>query len=133
MRDVLTQEMLKEIFLGILPAVDMRHEISYRLKSAIESGLLNPGCRIKQQAIADICNVSRMPVREALRMLGVQGYLENQTHKGYVVASVLPSQSTMSSLKQLISPLKAMYDMLDSPEAQAQFELNVIQHLRNSE
>lgn len=130
---MLTQEILKEIFQQALPAVGVGHEIAYHLKSAIESGLLKPGCRIKQQAIADICNVSRMPVREALRMLGVQGYLENQTHKGYVVAFVLPTQSTVSDFEQLISPLKALYDLLHSPEAQAQFELNVIQHLRNSE
>jgi DNA-binding FadR family transcriptional regulator len=128
---MLTQDILQEIFSLALPARDVGHEIAFRLKSAIEIGLLRPGCRLKQQDIADICNVSRMPVREALRMLGVQGYLANQTNKGYVVAPALPSQISRTSFNELIIPLKTIYGFLDSPEARAQFELSIIQQLRS--
>jgi DNA-binding GntR family transcriptional regulator len=130
-RDVLIQDILQEIFSVALPVIDVGHEIALRLKLAIESGLLKPGCRIKQQNLADICSVSRMPVREALRMLGVQGYLDNQTNKGYVVASALPNKISRTSFNDLIIPLKAIYELLESPEARTQFEMSIIQQLRS--
>lgn len=131
MRDILIQETLQKIFLRTLPIIDVGHEIASRLRSAIEIGLLKPGSRIKQQDLADICNVSRMPVREALRMLGVQGYLVHEIYKGYMVAPDLPSKPLKTNFNQLIMPIKTLYDLLESPEARAQFEMRIIKELRN--
>jgi DNA-binding FadR family transcriptional regulator len=133
MPDAIIRSTMKEIFPDALPAVEARHEIASRLKSAIESGLLRPGYRIKQQALANICNVSRMPVREALRALSVQGYLECQANKGCVVAAVLPNQTSIHSLQQLIAPLKSIYNLLESPEVRDQFEQKIIAQLRSAD
>ena len=52
-----------------LPAHQARSVIEERLRSAILDGRLPPGTAVRQQEIADLYGVSRMPAREALRQL----------------------------------------------------------------
>lgn len=52
------------------------------LRTAILSGELKPGDRIRQEEIASRFGASRLPVREALRMLEAEGLTEHEPHKG---------------------------------------------------
>jgi DNA-binding GntR family transcriptional regulator len=64
-------------------------EISAALRERILRGELQEGDQLRQEAIAEEYDVSRMPVREALRQLEAAGLVALRTHKGAVV-SVLP-------------------------------------------
>lgn len=55
------------------------------LRDAIVSGALEAGTRIKVEAIADALNVSRIPVREALRQLDSEGLVTIQPNRGATV------------------------------------------------
>ncbi|MBK5012855.1 GntR family transcriptional regulator [Pseudomonas sp. S60] len=66
-----------------------RGVIEERLRSAILDGRLPPGTAIRQQELATLYGVSRMPVREALRQLEAQALLNVQMHKGAVVAPLI--------------------------------------------
>jgi DNA-binding GntR family transcriptional regulator len=52
------------------------------LRGAILGGQLRPGDRIRQEEVADRLGASRLPVREALRMLEAEGLTELEPHKG---------------------------------------------------
>ena len=52
------------------------------LRDAILGGDLRPGDRIRQEDVAARLDTSRVPVREALRMLEAEGLTEHQPHKG---------------------------------------------------
>jgi DNA-binding GntR family transcriptional regulator len=52
------------------------------LREAILGGELKPGDRIRQEDIAARLGASRLPVREALRMLEAEGLTEHEPHKG---------------------------------------------------
>ena len=58
------------------------------LRSAILEGRIPPGTPLRQEALAAAFDVSRMPVREALRQLEAQALLEFTPHKGAVVAEL---------------------------------------------
>ncbi|MXN67397.1 FCD domain-containing protein [Stappia sp. GBMRC 2046] len=58
------------------------------LRSAIVSGDIPGGTALRQEAVAEVFGVSRMPVREAIRQLEAQGLVEFQPHKGAVVAAI---------------------------------------------
>ena len=58
------------------------------LKSAIVEGELQEGETLRQDRIASMFSVSRIPVREALARLEEQGLVTTQRHKGAVVASL---------------------------------------------
>ncbi|MNH07400.1 Mannosyl-D-glycerate transport/metabolism system repressor MngR [compost metagenome] len=63
--------------------------IEERLRSAILDGRLAPGMALRQQELATLFGVSRMPVREALRQLEAQSLLQVVAHKGAVVAPLI--------------------------------------------
>lgn len=52
------------------------------LRDAILSGEIRPGERIRQEDVAQRFGTSRIPVREALRMLEAEGLTEHETNKG---------------------------------------------------
>ena len=66
-----------------------RAVIEERLRSAILDGRLPPGTAVRQQELATLFGVSRMPVREALRQLEAHSLLKVEMHKGAVVAPLI--------------------------------------------
>ncbi|MET9246676.1 GntR family transcriptional regulator [Nonomuraea sp. NPDC003709] len=55
------------------------------LRLAITTGRLRPGAPIRQDALAEELQVSRVPLREALKTLEGEGLVTYKAHKGYCV------------------------------------------------
>ncbi|MEB0048677.1 MULTISPECIES: GntR family transcriptional regulator [unclassified Pseudomonas] len=72
-----------------IPAHLARSVIEHTLRSAILDGRIPCGTALRQQDLADLFGVSRMPVREALRQLEAQALLNVIAHKGAVVAPLV--------------------------------------------
>jgi DNA-binding GntR family transcriptional regulator len=65
------------------PAVGAASErIAASLREAILSGEIAPGQWIRQEEVAARLGASRLPVREALRMLEAEGLTEHEANKG---------------------------------------------------
>jgi DNA-binding GntR family transcriptional regulator len=60
------------------------------IREAIREGLIKPGYRLVERDIAAQLNVSRTPVREALRLLEAHGLASSVTGRGLVVTSLTP-------------------------------------------
>ncbi|MHB1414983.1 MAG: GntR family transcriptional regulator [Chloroflexota bacterium] len=60
------------------------------LRSAILAGRLGPGDRINQDDVARELGVSRMPVRDALRIVQSEGLVEIHPHRAAIVVSLRP-------------------------------------------
>lgn len=58
------------------------------LREAIISGEYAAGDPIRQEELADRFEVSRMPVREAIRLLEAEGFVEQRPHRGAIVADL---------------------------------------------
>ena len=58
------------------------------LRGAITSGALRPGAPIRQDALAARLEVSRVPLREALKTLEAEGLVVHHVHRGYFVAEL---------------------------------------------
>ena len=58
------------------------------LRGAILSGEIAPGEWIRQEEVAERLGASRLPVREALRMLEAEGLAEHERHRGARVPSL---------------------------------------------
>ena len=78
---------------GPIPAHLARSVIEETLRNAILDGRLSCGTAMRQQELASLFGVSRMPVREALRQLEAQSLLHVVTHKGAVVAPLIEDNS----------------------------------------
>jgi len=58
------------------------------LRRAIGTGELRPGEQVLQDALADRFGVSRVPLREALKILEGEGLVVYRPHRGYFVAEL---------------------------------------------
>ncbi len=58
------------------------------LRRMLVTGELAPGEPLRQEALAEALGVSRVPVREALKVLEGEGAVVHEPHKGYVVAEL---------------------------------------------
>lgn len=59
-----------------------------QIRKAIIAGALKPGDRLVEQQLTDMINVSRHPVREALRLLAREGFVELRRNRGAVVSAL---------------------------------------------
>ena len=58
------------------------------LRRAITTGRLRPGAPIRQDALAEELQVSRVPLREALKTLQGEGLVRYEAHRGYFVETL---------------------------------------------
>lgn len=62
------------------------------LRNALGTGELKPGQPIRQEVIAERLGVSRVPLREALKILEGEGRVIHQPHRGYHVPELSLSE-----------------------------------------
>jgi DNA-binding GntR family transcriptional regulator len=58
------------------------------LRTAILDGLFPPGSRLRQEDLAVALGTSRIPVREALRVLEYEGLAASEPHRGFTVTAL---------------------------------------------
>ncbi|HYS66108.1 MAG TPA: GntR family transcriptional regulator [Paraburkholderia sp.] len=82
----------KAEFGGLVPksALDSVEYAAQQIRDAIVSGRLTPGTRLIEARLTDQLNVSRHPVREALKRLSREGFVEVRPNRGAVVAEIDP-------------------------------------------
>jgi DNA-binding GntR family transcriptional regulator len=66
-------------------ARSLRDDVTETLRAWIAAGDLAPGTRVVERQVAEQLGVSRVPVREALRVLEREGFVEERATRGMVV------------------------------------------------
>ncbi len=83
-----------------------------RLREAILSGEYEPGARIRQEDLADRHGASRVPVREALRMLEAEGLVTLVANTGAWVARLSQAEcDELYQVRERIEPLLLRYNV----------------------
>ena len=97
------------------------------LREAILGGDLKPGDRIRQEEVAARLGASRLPVREALRMLEAEGLTEHQPHKGARVPKLTQHEvDVIYRMRERLEPL-ALVESLRSLDQDAVERLDDVQ------
>jgi len=76
---------IKKLISDVKPIRDIIHET---LRNAILDGKIRPGERIVEKEYADRFEISRTPVREAIRKLEIEGLVEYIPRKGVVAKEI---------------------------------------------
>jgi DNA-binding GntR family transcriptional regulator len=88
------------------------------IAARILSGELAPGTRIKQEELAAELGASRVPVREALRILESRGLVGLRANSGAWVAEMTPGDLSLSyQIRERIEPLLLLDSMPRLTEA----------------
>ena len=116
---------------GPIPAHLARSVIEETLRNAILDGRLPCGTAMRQQELASLFGVSRMPVREALRQLEAQSLLHVVTHKGAVVAPLIEDNSAETYALRMVLESEALRLSIplltDADLAQAEACINALE------
>jgi DNA-binding GntR family transcriptional regulator len=81
-------------------------ELRLQLADEIVRGQLAPGAPLDETDIARRFNVSRTPVREALRQLAASGLVDARAHRGAVVAR--PTLERLNGMFEAMAELEAL-------------------------
>ncbi|MDB6047970.1 MAG: GntR family transcriptional regulator [Pseudomonas sp.] len=85
-----------------------RAVIEEKLRNAILDGRIPSGIALRQQELATLFGVSRMPVREALRQLEAQSLVRVEPHKGAVVAPLVGEDAVEAYSLRLLLEAEAL-------------------------
>lgn len=115
-------------------------KIADELRSMIARGTLSPGMRLGQTELATQFNASRVPVREALKLLTSEGIVEHDPNRGFFVTRLSRSEAQQlfllrhlvedelmksiewpdeKTIQDLIASAERLEDLLDKGNRQA--------------
>lgn len=86
--------------------VPFAHQVANNLRDRIIRGDLPPGGRIVERALCEMLEVSRTPLREALKLLQVEGLVELSQNRGARIMSFTPEEA--SNLFEVIAGLESL-------------------------
>lgn len=93
--------------------------IAAHLRERILRGELRPGDRIRQEEVAERLGASRVPVREALRILEAEGLTEHEAHKGARVPRLSQHEVDMIyQMRERLEPLALIESLSRIGEAE---------------
>jgi len=93
--------------------------IATALKESILAGEIAPGARLRQDEIATRFGASRLPVREALRILESEGLAESSPNKGARVPTLsLREVNTYYRMRERLEPLTLVESLPRLTDAQ---------------
>lgn len=96
-----------------------------KIRQAIMDGILKPGDKLETDQIAETLKVSRMPVREAIKRLQHEGFVEVKPHKEVTVAIV-----TIDQMRDVLSVRSAL-EGLAAREASTRIHSDELDQLRS--
>lgn len=96
----------------------MSEQVAAHLRERILSGVIGPGERIRQEDVAEQFGTSRLPVREALRMLTTEGLVELEANKGARVPLLDQHEvSLLYMMRERLEPLALIESMPNLDES----------------
>jgi DNA-binding GntR family transcriptional regulator len=94
------------------PNAVLSTRIADELRQAILTGELSPGERIRQEELAEQFGASRIPVREALRILVTDGLVNMVSNSGAWVSSLTQDEcSEQYQIRERLEPLLLRYNL----------------------
>jgi len=114
------------------PATTVAFALAERLRADINEGNWPPGAALRQEELAERYGTSRIPVREALNVLGADGLVTIEPNRGAYIARLTPTDvDEIFDLRVMLEsaalaaalPSHTAKTLLHLESAQAQLEL----------
>lgn len=95
-----------------IPRAALHEQVAHRLRQMLVEGAIAPGSKLNERALSELLNVSRTPLREAIKMLAAEGLVELLPNRGAIALAlteedVLHTFEVMAGLEGLSGELAA--------------------------
>jgi DNA-binding GntR family transcriptional regulator len=71
-----------------IPRAALHEQVAQRLRQMLVEGRIAPGAKLNERELSERLNVSRTPLREAIKMLAAEGLVELLPNRGAVAVSL---------------------------------------------
>ena len=87
----MTEAAIDKLKLEADDSLPLRDVVFHTLRDAILEGTLPPGTRLMELQLSSVLGVSRTPVREAMRLLSMEGLVRMSVRRGTIVEPIKES------------------------------------------
>jgi DNA-binding GntR family transcriptional regulator len=81
-----------------IPRAALHEQVAHRLRQMLVEGRIAPGAKLNERELSEVLNVSRTPLREAIKMLAAEGLVELVPNRG-AIALQLTEQDVMNTFE----------------------------------
>src|SRR3954471_22106510 len=71
-----------------IPRTNLHEQAANRLRQMLVEGRIAPGAKLNERELSEVLNVSRTPLREAIKMLAAEGLVELLPNRGAIAVSL---------------------------------------------
>jgi DNA-binding GntR family transcriptional regulator len=71
-----------------IPRAALHEQVAHRLRQMLVEGRIPPGAKLNERELSELLNVSRTPLREAIKMLAAEGLVELVPNRGAIAVSL---------------------------------------------
>jgi DNA-binding GntR family transcriptional regulator len=107
-----------------IPRAALHEQVAHRLRQMLVEGAIAPGAKLNERELSELLNVSRTPLREAIKMLAAEGLVELLPNRGAVAVSL--TEADILNTFEVMAGLEAQSGELAAQRITAQ-ELAEIQ------
>ena len=99
-----------------IPRASLHEQAAQRLRQMLVEGRIAPGAKLNERELSELLNVSRTPLREAIKMLAAEGLVELVPNRGAIAvalteADVLNTFEVMAGLEGMAGELAEVQAM----------------------
>ena len=96
-----------------IPRAALHEQATHRLRQMLVENRIAPGAKLNERELSEVLNVSRTPLREAIKMLAAEGLVELLPNRGAIAvelteADVLNTFEVMAGLEAQSGELAAL-------------------------
>lgn len=85
-------------------------QVTYRLRQLLIEGRIAPGAKLNERELCEQLNVSRTPLREAIKLLGAEGLVDLLPNRGAVAVKL--TETDIANAFEVLGGLEAMSGQL---------------------
>lgn len=71
-----------------IPRANLHEQVAQRLRQMLVEGRIAPGAKLNERELCEVLDVSRTPLREAIKMLAAEGLVELVPNRGAIAVSL---------------------------------------------
>src|ERR1700758_2165144 len=71
-----------------IPRANLHEQVAQRLRQMLVEGRIAPGAKLNERELCEALDVSRTPLREAIKMLAAEGLVELLPNRGAIAVSL---------------------------------------------
>jgi DNA-binding GntR family transcriptional regulator len=89
-----------------IPRANLHEQVAQRLRQMLVEGRIAPGAKLNERELCEVIEVSRTPLREAIKMLAAEGLVELVPNRGAIAVSL--SEADIRHTFEVMGGLEAL-------------------------